>query len=195
MQDTQTKTTIYRISQTTKEIKLDSKFLENGDLEWDERGLLAYLFTREEGWRFSIDDLYCQIPKTGATKLKSLVQRLELKGYIKRTETRSSSGKFMHTVEIFESPEVALVTGGKKFYLIRLLDCLEVNCSVNPEKRIKVRGWQEAICEVLFVGTRTISASIELEFHMANNSGSQKYSFDREQELLSALIAFDAEIV
>ncbi len=43
MKDNQTKTTIYRISQVAKEIKLDSDFLESGDLECDERGLLAVL--------------------------------------------------------------------------------------------------------------------------------------------------------
>lgn len=195
----QSKTTIHRVSGDVKTVAIDLDFLENGNLDWDEKGLLFYLLTREEGWEFDFDDLYCQTLGTGREKLQGLIKKLERKGYIKKTQGRNEYGQFVHTIEIFESlelrPSIKPMIGGGRFYLVDLDSCLKVGYSVNPERRIKTYRAQYQDPKTLFIGTKSISISTEIAFHVKHNGGSEWYSVDREQELLAALTAFDLEVV
>lgn len=68
-------------------------FEDDTDLSWKAAGILAYLLTRPDGWKFNRADLLNRAPD-GPRSLDSGLQALEELGYLNRERTRAADGTF-----------------------------------------------------------------------------------------------------
>lgn len=81
--------------------------LENADLTWRARGVLAYLLSRPEGWSTSAERLAAMSPKgkEGRDAMRSVLNELEAAGYIRREKTQDSRGRWSTTLVVYDYPE------------------------------------------------------------------------------------------
>ncbi|MCR5388002.1 MAG: helix-turn-helix domain-containing protein [Lachnospiraceae bacterium] len=79
---------------------ISNNIFRDKDLSMKDRGVLCTLFSLPDGWNFSISGL-CTIVSDGYDSLTSSVRRLEELGYLERTKTRDSNGKFVSVIEVF----------------------------------------------------------------------------------------------
>lgn len=81
--------------------------LENADLTWRARGVLAYLLSRPEGWSTSAERLAAMSPKgkEGRDAMRAVLNELEAAGYIRREKTQDSRGRWSTTLVVYDYPE------------------------------------------------------------------------------------------
>ncbi len=85
--------------------RIDNRTLQNADLTWEERGLLAYLLSKPDDWEVMMGDIQAQSP-AGRDKTQGIIQGLIDKGYIVR-ERAHIDGRFKWTTKVFEIPSKA----------------------------------------------------------------------------------------
>lgn len=96
--------TTFRINKTDNFVVLDKGFLNNPEISWQSKGLLAYMLSLPNDWTFNIQDLTNR-SKNGRDATKSIVKELQEAGYIQKEQARSERGKFGGTVFlVFETP-------------------------------------------------------------------------------------------
>lgn len=96
--------TTFRIQKTENYVVLDKGFLNNAELSWQAKGLLAYMLALPNDWTFSVADLTNR-SKNGRDATKAIINELCLAGYIQKEQTRAAKGKFSKTVFlVFETP-------------------------------------------------------------------------------------------
>lgn len=80
--------------------------LENADLTWRARGVLAYLLSRPEGWTTSAERLASQSPKgkEGRDAMRSVLTELETAGYLRREKTQDARGRWSTSMVVYDSP-------------------------------------------------------------------------------------------
>lgn len=94
----------FRIQKTENYVVLDKGFLNNAELSWQAKGLLAYMLALPNDWTFSVADLTNR-SKNGRDATKAIINELSLAGYIKKEQGRAAQGKFGKTVFlVFETP-------------------------------------------------------------------------------------------
>jgi len=85
---------------------------ENKSLSWEAKGLLAYLFTKPDGWTVRFGDLI----KHGDRKrdgLRTIFRKLEAHGYVERVKVRRENGTFEWETTVREIPnQGGVATGG-----------------------------------------------------------------------------------
>jgi hypothetical protein len=94
--------TVHRIHYTANFTVLPNALLQDDCLTWAARGLLAYLFSRGDGWEVQTAHLVTQSPM-GRDGVRSVLRELELIGYLFRWQERLPNGTFNYRSEIFAS--------------------------------------------------------------------------------------------
>lgn len=88
-------------------VMIANEALENADLTWRARGVLAYLLSRPEGWSTSAERLAAMSPKgkEGRDAMRAVLNELEAAGYIRREKTQDSRGRWATTLVVYDYPE------------------------------------------------------------------------------------------
>lgn len=98
---------IIRIKKSPKTFAVISKsFLEDENLSWKAKGILAYLLTKPDNWKVIIGDLVNR-STDGKTAIYSALKELKEQGYYIRKPIRNEKGYFIHWENtIYECPEM-----------------------------------------------------------------------------------------
>lgn len=98
--------TIFKIHHTKDYTIISNKILEDKNLTWKAKGLMAYLLSRPEDWRVFMKQLE-GISKDGKHATRSALQELIDKGYIVKKVLRDKKGKFSAFLyEVYEEPSL-----------------------------------------------------------------------------------------
>lgn len=96
--------TTFRISKSENFVVLDKGFLNNTEISWQAKGLLAYMLSLPNDWIFNISDL-ANRSKNGRDATRNILKELQGAGYIQKEQARSQTGKFAQSVFlVFETP-------------------------------------------------------------------------------------------
>ena len=89
---------------------MSNVFLQRKDLSIKAKGLLAYILSLPDDWKFTVGGLASQL-KECKSSVAAILDELERNGYLRRHYTRTADGKIAEAVyEIFEEP-LSLETG------------------------------------------------------------------------------------
>jgi len=83
----------FRVQKREAYVVLDKGFLNNPNLSWQAKGLLAYMLSLPNDWVFNIRDLSGR-SKNGRDATRSTVDELVSAGYIDKQQHRAERGKF-----------------------------------------------------------------------------------------------------
>ena len=83
---------ILRVEKTENYVILDKRFLNNADLSWQAKGLLAYMLALPNDWQFNVQDLKNR-STNGRDATKTIINELVKAGYIQKEQVRTA-GKF-----------------------------------------------------------------------------------------------------
>ncbi|WP_424236398.1 hypothetical protein [Bhargavaea ginsengi] len=83
---------IFRVSKKESYVVLDKGFLNNRELSWQAKGLLAYMLSLPNDWQFNVTDLKNR-SRNGRDSTKAVIRELEEQGYIQKEQKRDG-GKF-----------------------------------------------------------------------------------------------------
>lgn len=79
-------------------------FLQDKNLKLNERGLLATLHSLPDDWNFTLEGM-SKIMPDGVDAIKTALDGLITKGYVKKVQNREIRGKFAKNIlEIYENP-------------------------------------------------------------------------------------------
>lgn len=95
--------TIYRSKHTDKSTKLDNGFIHDSTISDRARGLLAYMLSRPDDWKFTEKELVQSGPD-GATAIRTALKELTARGYLRRSRYRVNGHFGGVQWDIFESP-------------------------------------------------------------------------------------------
>lgn len=86
-------------------VQMDKFFLEDPNLSWESKGILAYILSRPDDWKINQKDL--ENRSTGAkTKIETALLDLMANGYCHWYQLRVEEGKFGEWVyDVYERPE------------------------------------------------------------------------------------------
>ncbi len=96
---------IYRVAKKGNFVVLDKEFLNDDQLSWKAKGLLAFMLSLPDDWSFSLSDLATR-SKCGREATASIMDELIEAGYLQKAQKRTKDGKF-GKVEffVFEAPK------------------------------------------------------------------------------------------
>lgn len=95
---------IYRTEKNKDYVVVSNIFLKRKDLSIKAKGLLAYMLSLPDDWKFTIGGLASQL-KECKSSVAAMLKELELNGYLRRRYTRTTCGLIAEAVyEIFEEP-------------------------------------------------------------------------------------------
>ena len=73
---------------------VDNNVIEDKRLSFKARGLLIYMLSKPDDWKFFTDELVKRSDKDGLSSIRSALQEIEKAGYLTRKRERSSKGTF-----------------------------------------------------------------------------------------------------
>lgn len=73
---------------------IDNRVIEDKRLSWGARGLLEYMLSKPDDWKFYMSELISHSDKDGRDKTYGYINELKKYGYVTRKQKRNSSGKF-----------------------------------------------------------------------------------------------------
>lgn len=73
---------------------VDNKVIEDERLSFKSRGLLIYMLSKPDDWKFYTDELAKRSSKDGISAIKSALNEIENAGYLKRKQGHKKNGKF-----------------------------------------------------------------------------------------------------
>ena len=79
--------------------------LNDGNLSWQAKGLLAHLLSKPDDWVIQTHDLVNRSPD-GKKTVYSILRELEKFGYLVRSRNRNERGHFVYAIHLYESPYV-----------------------------------------------------------------------------------------
>lgn len=95
---------IYRSEKNKDYVVMSNVFLQRKDLSIKAKGLLAYMLSLPDDWKFTVGGLTSQL-KECKSAVSAMLNELEHNGYLQRHYTRTPDGKISEAVyEIFEEP-------------------------------------------------------------------------------------------
>jgi len=99
---------------------LPNHVLQNSQLTWEARGMLAYLVSLPENWQVHVTELSGRSP-AAYSKNKRIIAELVAAGHIVKSQKRDSAGKFKDWIfDVFDEPQ------------IRIAECVVLPHSDNP---------------------------------------------------------------
>jgi predicted GIY-YIG superfamily endonuclease len=101
------KTQIFRVARNSENpfANIPRAMINDAQLSWAARGLLAYIFSKPDDWEVRSYDLMRQ-GGIGRDALRSILQELVLYGYLHREKRRQSDGHFIWESIVYEIPFV-----------------------------------------------------------------------------------------
>src|ERR1700691_4630637 len=77
-------------------VMINKKCLQDKDLSWDARGLLAYLLSLPNDWKIHVSHLVKQYPKKGGGEkaIHRMLNELIEAGYCERIQVKDETGLF-----------------------------------------------------------------------------------------------------
>ncbi len=84
---------IYRVAKKENYVVLDKAFLNDEQLSWKAKGLLAYMLSLPDDWSFSLADLAIR-SKCGREATAKILDELIEAGYLQKVQERGKDGKF-----------------------------------------------------------------------------------------------------
>lgn len=84
-------------------VQIDKTAMEDSRLSWKARGLLAYLLSKPDDWKFHRDTLAKEAPD-GLDSVKAGIKELEKFGYVKRYPTKEKGKIVSWNMDVFEIP-------------------------------------------------------------------------------------------
>jgi len=101
------KKTIFRTikNQDHPFVMIDRRPIENAELSWGAKGVLAYLLSRPDNWTVRLGDLVNRSPD-GVYKIRGYVRELKKAGHIQAVEHRDEKTKRIleYVLEVYELP-------------------------------------------------------------------------------------------
>lgn len=95
---------IYRSEKIKDYVVMSNVFLQRKDLSIKAKGLLAYILSLPDDWKFTVGGLTSQL-KECKSSIEKALDELERNGYLQRHYTRTADGKIAEAVyEFFEEP-------------------------------------------------------------------------------------------
>ncbi|WP_289760532.1 hypothetical protein [Lactobacillus taiwanensis] len=73
---------------------IDNRIIEDKRLSWGARGLLEYMLSKPDDWKFHMSELITHSNKDGRDKTYGFMDELKEYGYVTRKQKRNSNGKF-----------------------------------------------------------------------------------------------------
>jgi uncharacterized phage protein (TIGR02220 family) len=114
---------IYRVKKNSNFVVLNKTSLNDPNLTWKAKGLLAYMLSKPDDWLFYDTELE-KHAKDGRESLKAAIKELKKHGYMKRERKRNEDGKFDYETSVFETPHTEKPLTEKP--------CTEKPCTVKP---------------------------------------------------------------
>lgn len=72
----------------------DNKLLRDSEISFKARGLLTYMLSMPDNWKFYVSELATHSKKEGESAIRSAIEELEKAGYMKRVRQRGEKGRF-----------------------------------------------------------------------------------------------------
>jgi tetratricopeptide (TPR) repeat protein len=94
--------TTHRKPKTKNFSIIDNEFMNDPLLDWDAKGMLAYLLSKPDDWRVNKTGLINAVQNSGEVKVESILKKLEVAGYLVRWQSRDTKGKIYYGAEILE---------------------------------------------------------------------------------------------
>ena len=96
---------IYRAEKSKDYTIMSNTHLRDGQLSLKAKGLLSYMLSLPDDWRFSTRGIIANC-REGADAVRGALKELENSGYLRRTRVRSDNGSFTEEKwEIHEVPD------------------------------------------------------------------------------------------
>lgn len=95
---------IIRIKKEKEYVSIANAVLQDKNLSWEARGVMAYLLSKPDGWQCRNYDLMNQGP-AGRHIIQRILKELQEAGYIHRYQ-KSNGHKIEWITEIYETPEL-----------------------------------------------------------------------------------------
>ena len=96
---------VFRSSKTGEVpfVRIDRPVVQDERLSWKARGLLAYMLSKPDNFKFHLDELVTHAPE-GLDSVKSGVRELEKCGYVKRYSIKEKGKIVAWEMEVYEQP-------------------------------------------------------------------------------------------
>lgn len=85
---------IIRQKRKDRFLVVDNKIIEDKRLSFKARGLLIYMLSKPDDWKFWTSELVKRSAKDGISSIRTALKELEAAGYLTRKRERSSKGTF-----------------------------------------------------------------------------------------------------
>ena len=85
---------IIRQKRKDRFLVVDNKIIEDKRLSFKARGLLIYMLSKPDDWKFWTSELVKRSAKDGISSIRTALKELETAGYLTRKRERSSKGTF-----------------------------------------------------------------------------------------------------
>lgn len=72
----------------------DNNLLRDSEISFKARGLLTYMLSMPDNWKFYVSELATHSKKEGESAIRSAIEELEKAGYMKRVRQRGEKGRF-----------------------------------------------------------------------------------------------------
>lgn len=72
----------------------DNDLLRDSEISFKARGLLTYMLSMPDNWKFYVSELATHSKKEGESAIRSAIEELEEAGYMKRVRQRGEKGRF-----------------------------------------------------------------------------------------------------
>lgn len=85
---------IIRQKRNSKFSILSNEMLDDTNMTFKARGLLAYMLSKPDDWKFYVSELVKHSSKEGEKAIRSALREIESAGYLERHRDRDDTGKF-----------------------------------------------------------------------------------------------------
>ena len=100
---------IIRVEKDSNYAVISNTPLNDDQLSWEAKGVLAYLLTKPDDWVIRNHDLEKK-GKIGGCKLSRILAELKTAGYLTRTRYKKSDGTFQWETIVYEKPTIPRLT-------------------------------------------------------------------------------------
>lgn len=94
---------IIRVKKETGYVVIDKTFLDDKNLSWKAKGIMAYMLSKPDDWTFYLDELM-KHSTDGRASFRSGFKELQDKGYVQRVQKRQADGTFNWETIVYERP-------------------------------------------------------------------------------------------